>query len=106
VAKKGFGVTGVDAITDALWLPTEREMFGTASRSTSYENAANQARLEYYETAGTRTKYFIVDGDCIYWEASPEGTTSSNFAYVNYGGSAFYGQADSLRGVAPAFCVK
>jgi hypothetical protein len=37
---------GARAIQDKLWLPTEREMFGLQLYSSSYETAANQARLE------------------------------------------------------------
>jgi hypothetical protein len=126
------GGTGEDnALSDLLWLPTEREMFHEGiSRYNSHqwglrsvtddETAQNQARLEYYsggndtdldasyhtESNGKRIKYQRNGDVNWYWEASPYSGSSSSFCLVRYYGSAGTNGAVSAGGCAPAFCVK
>ena len=40
----------------------------------------------------------------LWWERSPNGSYSTDFCYVNSGGSADYNYASSARGVAFGFC--
>jgi hypothetical protein len=103
----GNGATVADIITDKLWLPTEREMFGSRTYSNSiYETAANQARLEYYGENSKRIKHKSGSSRQWYWEASPEAADASSFCAVDYAGTTANGDAGIVGGCAPAFCVK
>jgi hypothetical protein len=108
--------TDTDAMTDFLWLPTEREMFGDSYSknyeynpdyysSATYETAENQARLEYYDGNDRRKK----SGAEWYWESSPESIPnpggSAAFCTV-YNGITLSSRAALVGGVAPAFCVQ
>jgi hypothetical protein len=108
VANRGKGATGADTITDKLWLPTEREMFGVRTYSVAaYETAANQARLEYYTDDYKRKKYSGGNSEYSYWGASPYAADVSSFCVVGYSGNAYsYCGAGSAGGCAPAFCVR
>jgi hypothetical protein len=106
VANGGNGATGADSIEDLLWLPTEREMFGTRSYSNEeYETETNQARLEYYDNNSKQRK-FPSNTSNNYWQASPYPGGTTSFCLVSYDGSVSYTTASSSFGVAPAFCVK
>jgi hypothetical protein len=112
VANGGSGATGIDVITDLLWLPTAREMFGTQSYSSTQETAQNQARLEYYRATDTadnnryRVKYTGTGTVSDYWEGSPYSGNSTHFCTVSSSGSAYANSASAALGIAPAFCVK
>ncbi|MDR1094854.1 MAG: hypothetical protein LBL31_00515 [Spirochaetaceae bacterium] len=95
---------GADVVSHKLWVPTEREMMGTATYSSSGETAVNQARLEYYQTALSRIKYTGTSA-LRYWESTASGSNGARFCYVENNGSTghFDGNVDS--GVSPAFCV-
>jgi hypothetical protein len=112
VANKGSGATGLDTITDKIWLPTEWELFGANTYSWSSGNAAetdaNQGRLEFYQAAADRIKYALIGGTVTavyWWEASPCYSASNYFCYVNTNGSANYHNAVIEFGVAPAFPI-
>ncbi|GMO26715.1 MAG: hypothetical protein Pg6A_14070 [Termitinemataceae bacterium] len=101
--KGGSGASGTHTITDKLWLPTEREMFGrnTGSNST-HETDANQGRFFYYNSDAKRQKSYY------YWLASPYATLTSAFCIVYYYGDANGMEASepTYGGCAPAFAVK
>ncbi|MDR0527960.1 MAG: DUF6273 domain-containing protein, partial [Spirochaetaceae bacterium] len=102
-ANKGSGASGTHTIEDKLWLPTEREMFGSNTNSSStYETDANQGRFAYYDSDWMRAK-----STGWYWLASPWfGAMSFGFCYV-YGYDYLYSAISSnLGGCDPAFCVK
>jgi hypothetical protein len=103
----GGSATAADLIEDKLWLPTEWELFGSNTFSvTAYENASNQARLEYYTDNSTRIKYISSNVALDYWEASPR-YNSSYFSCVDAFGNNSSGRVPWDSGsVAPAFCVK
>jgi TolB-like protein len=107
IANGGQNATAADALPDWLWLPTEREMFGRNIWSNkTYETAANQARLEYYESEYRRMKY-DKGGDLMWWwEASPDAAGAGSSCYVSYGGYPNYYSAGVAGGCAPAFCVR
>jgi hypothetical protein len=98
-----------NVIEDLLWLPTERELIGDQIRSPPSETAANQARLEYYDTDAKRVKYDM-SGTAVYWyEASHlSGSygTSTFTTITSSGNSSFAYSANHAEGAAPAFCVK
>ncbi|GMO24284.1 MAG: hypothetical protein Pg6A_11390 [Termitinemataceae bacterium] len=101
VANDGILATGADTIEDKLWLPTERELFGSNSYSSStYETSANQGSLGYYNDNAARKK------SNWYWEASPGYSAASSFCRVGSTGSSISLIAAEVGGCAPAFCVK
>jgi hypothetical protein len=105
---------GTDALTDLLWLPTEREMFGSQTYSFAGETEENQARLEYYTSNGYEYRLKFLGNNSIgsaYWMSSPLSGSQSPFCSVtsvNPGSqsSAGYHSANVPYGVAPAFCVR
>ncbi|MDR1636540.1 MAG: DUF6273 domain-containing protein [Treponema sp.] len=109
IANGGGGASAADAPADRLWLPTEREMFGgNEASNTTWETAANQARLEYYESNSRRIKYDREGDRMWWWEASPSAYSGSAayFCHVHYYGLAYNYLASSVGGCAPAFCVR
>jgi hypothetical protein len=110
----------VSEIKDALWLPTEREMYQNGKDTgyndgpyseAAYETAANQARLEYYTDDASRKKLLNTEGTKWYWGASPYAAGStwsddSSFCCVYSNGIAHYDGASAVGGCAPAFCVR
>ncbi|GHU15799.1 hypothetical protein FACS1894163_03840 [Spirochaetia bacterium] len=98
-----------DQITDALWLPTEWEMFGVRTFAHNHEVQAGQARLEYYDSNWRRIKYNKDGTINVYWLASRTSLTYSNpagFVAVNPSGEIITRSPNSVVGVAPAFCVR
>jgi hypothetical protein len=94
-------------LSDQLWLPTEREMFGENTGSSStYETAAKQARLAYYDSASARIKYTDSSGEYYYWLAFAYGSTSVHFCTVLISGEPANGYAPYAYSFAPALCVK
>jgi hypothetical protein len=103
-----------EEIQDLVWLPTMREMTGdnNGGSNGTYETQANQARLEYYDTAEKRKKGLLWDtawtNNC-YWTASPStgryGTNWFCFIYAGNGNASDCSAAITF-GVVPAFCVK
>jgi hypothetical protein len=114
VSNGGDSPNNADEIVDLLWLPTEREMFGTSYSgegypfSATYETTGNQAWLEYYDSDARRYKYFNGDEPdwYWYWESSPYSGLSASFCIVSNVGYTTDLIASSAGGVAPAFCVR
>jgi hypothetical protein len=113
--KRFVSVKGAEPgeLEDLLWLPTERELFGSNTYSVSAdETEANQARLEYYDSNEKRLKFFVEDSvDIIdsyggaWWTASPA------LADVFFCGIKSDGKLDTFNsyyeyGCVPAFCVR
>jgi hypothetical protein len=114
-----YGSGSATIISDIVWLPTEREIFGDRTNSVdAAETAINQARLEYYTTDALRQKVLsppATSSFVKYWLASPVDDDSNapfTCAVSDVGGvgcgdaiaiSAHPGEA---LGFAPAFCVK
>jgi hypothetical protein len=99
----GSNATGVDPITDQLWLPTEWEMFGANIESHTYENASNQGRLGYYTDVDKREKEGVINS---YWLASPSDGDYDNIFCRSYKGGLNKTHGYAQGGFAPAFCVK
>ncbi|GHU44724.1 hypothetical protein FACS1894190_16350 [Spirochaetia bacterium] len=123
VASSGSGTSAPQTITDKLWLPTEREMFGNAytygpHSVTAVETDANQTSFtgfyttELYNGDATRKKGVagapsLPTTNYYYWLASPSiRDTWSRFCFVDYNGQANHDTASSINGCAPAFCVE
>jgi hypothetical protein len=107
VSKGGTAANpGADTITDKLFIPTEHELFGAHTYSNNQAEAATgQGRLSYYSDNASRIKYNKDNAARYHWEASPYSGSSYYFCLVNTDGSASYGIAGYVLGVAPAFCV-
>jgi hypothetical protein len=94
-----------DPVTDLLWLPTEREMFGSQTNSSAVETEENQARLEYYTGNDYRKKF--IGNNLMWWRlSSPHTGTPLWFSHVYSYGAPGRGGAGEAGGVAPAFCVQ
>jgi hypothetical protein len=105
VSKGGTAANpGYDNITDDVFIPTEYEMFGSAT----YSNATaetEQGRFSYYANNNTRIKKAKDGAAKYYWEASPYSGSATHFCIVNSSGAATSNIANNAYGVAPAFCV-
>jgi len=107
VANGGSSASGADSIVDNVFLPTEFEIFGANSGSSSiHEGSATQAYFsEYYNTNASRVKYRANGSAVVWWLASPVAAESSYFCFVDNGGSSGNGGAGNEFGIAPAFSV-
>ncbi|GHV23797.1 hypothetical protein FACS189494_12000 [Spirochaetia bacterium] len=111
VASRGNQTPEPQIITDILWLPTEREMFGGGPHSnsgppysvTNVETAENQARLTFYTDDVARKKGGAAES---YLLASPYSGSANSVVRVNNTGTSGTRGAGDVGGFAPAFCVK
>ena len=103
VAKNGNNGTLLD-VTDYLFLPAEKEIFGSATYSRS-EEAAALTQYQYYashNTANDRKK--LRDGTAkAWWLRSPNSGDANYVCYVSAGGIANSYYAYDTLGVAPCF---
>ena len=88
---------------DYLFLPAEKEVFGTNSWSIAEEaNALTQ--FAYYKNGGSTIK--SLSGSAVWWWLrSVHYSYSGNFCRVNASGGAYRGHASDSGGAAPCFCV-
>lgn len=88
---------------DYLFLPAEKEVFGTRSYSPTTEaNALTQ--FAYYKNGGNKIKSF--SGSAVWWWLRSVGYNHSDgFCLVNNSGGANGNRASSSNGAAPCFCV-
>jgi hypothetical protein len=107
VAKAYDDQSGNDAvsISDGLWLPTIRELFGSQLNSPLSETSENQARLEYYTDEDKLIKYDASGKPADWWSASPPSDDNICFRLGNDGSGRSTG-ARSPVSFAPAFCVR
>ena len=103
VAKNGNNGTLLD-VTDYLFLPAEKEIFGSATYSRS-EEAAALTQYQYYashNTANDRKK--LRDGTAkTWWLRSPLAGDTDLVCLVRSSGNANFDYADKSYGVAPCF---
>lgn len=102
------GDTTATATTDYLWIPAEKEVFGTITEGTSAQGAY-QAQYAYYAAGGDLERYSHLRQtySTEWWLRSraKSGVVIMDFCYVNdYGNLAIDIPSESL-GVAPIFCV-
>ena len=102
-ATKG-NARGTTASSDYIFLPAEKEVFGT----NTYANSTDEASLsqyEWYETAENRIKKAGAEGSAHgWWERSPYGSNTTSFCGVTSDGTASRGTASANLGVAPCGC--
>ena len=101
--------TSGQSSSNEIWLLSEMEIFGSAAQS-GY--TANQLQYDFYKgvtgwSAAPKIKYKDTSTSTavFWWERSARSSHSNNFCYVNTGGDAGYGFADSSRGFAPCLCL-
>lgn len=88
---------------DYLFLPAEKEVFGTRTYSPTVEADA-LTQFAYYKNGGSKIKSFS-GGAVIWWLRSVPYSGSSLFCFVNTsGGENLYGASHTL-GASPCFCV-
>ena len=88
---------------DYMFLPAEKEVFGTRKYSPTAEaNALTQ--FAYYKNGGSKIKNF--SGSAVWWWLrSAHYNDSTYFCYVTTAGNADSNRAPTPRGAAPCFCV-
>ena len=88
---------------DYMFLPAEKEVFGTHTDSITAEaNALTQ--FAYYKNGGSKIK--SLSGSAVrWWLRSVNYIYSSNFCSVRNTGVASYNGASGSYGAAPCFCV-
>ena len=88
---------------DYMFLPAEKEVFGTRTHSITAEaNALTQ--FAYYKNGGSKIKS-LSDSAVLWWLRSVVYNSSSHFCAVHTSGGANFNYESSLSGVAPCFCV-
>lgn len=102
-AANGSGSSSV-ASSDYFALFSEKEVFGSTSQANSSAESQN-TQLDYYKTSSNRIKR--LNGNAVaWWERSTiSGGDNRKFCRVNSDGSAYYGMANSSRGLAPFGCI-
>ena len=88
---------------DYMFLPAEKEVFGTHTYSPTVEaNALTQ--FAYYKNGGSKIK--SLSGSAVYWWLrSVPYSGSSLFCFVSTSGGEGLYRASNTTGVAPCFCV-
>ena len=88
---------------DYMFLPAEKEVFGTRSYSPEAEaNALTQ--FAYYKNGGSKTKR-LSGSAVLWWLRSVYFSDSPYFCLVHTSGDAVVNSASSTSGAAPCFCV-
>lgn len=89
---------------DYMFLPAEKEVFGTRTYSPQ-EEADNLTQFAYYKNGGSKIKS-LYDGPAVrWWLRSVYYDTSRYFCNVSPSGSVYYNGASNAYYVAPCFCV-
>ena len=87
---------------DYLFLPAEKEVFGTRSYSPPTEaNALTQ--FAYYKNGGSKIK--SLSGSAVIWWLRSVHYSSSAFCAVSPSGGASYDDSSFANGATPCFCV-
>ncbi|MDY4770277.1 MAG: DUF6273 domain-containing protein [Lachnospiraceae bacterium] len=90
---------------DYAFLPSEIEIFGSAS----YSYAGEGKQYQYFKNATAniykKPYYNSSYASGFWWERSPRIGNSSDFGFVNAGGGASYTNAADICGIAPCICI-
>lgn len=88
---------------DYMFLPAEKEVFGTRTYSPLKEGKA-LTQFAYYKNGGSKIK--SLSGSAVWWWLrSVNYNSSSHFCGVGISGGADFGTASVSHGAAPCFCV-
>ena len=98
-----YGQSTIVYSDDYLFLPAEKEVFGTRTYSPTTEaNALTQ--FAYYKSGGSKIKS-LSGSAVIWWLRSVYSNINTNFCFVSTSGGANYYGASYTYGAAPCFCV-
>lgn len=85
---------------DKLFIPSEVELFGTASLSAPGEGT----QYEYYTLRGKRVKYARSGANVEWWTRSPVVTSTTTYVRLYRSGSAYRAEPKKSSYVAAAWC--
>jgi hypothetical protein len=97
-----YKATSASYCDDNIWLLSEKEVFGSASRENS-GIASKETQLAYFANGGSTR----LVSDSWWLRSSCSSNTSGNgrFTSVSSNGSGGYGEANASNYVFPAFCI-
>ena len=99
ISKNGGKTTLLVTTKDSLFLLSEVEVFGSSSNSLSGEGT----QYDYYKAGNSTVKNF--NGSAYdWWERSPSTGSTRYYCVVKSTGSSINANANTIRGVAFAFC--
>ena len=91
--------------SDLIWLPREKEIFGTRTYAASAEDA-EASQFAIFATAAKRIKTMGTNGAATYWWlSSPSVSYSTYFCGVYASGAAGYNNASYANGLVPCFHI-
>lgn len=90
-----------NTITDTLWLPSYRELFGGAANGFGSEGT----QYAFYAAGNSKIKKDANGTACNWWTRSPTGSNAKFFATAGSGASAEYWVSMSTVHYAPGFCI-
>ena len=96
----GRASTTIVTTADKLFLPSQVELFGTASLSAPGEGT----QYPYYATGANRLKYTRAGTNVEWWTRSPVVTSNYNYVRLYASGSAYSAAATGTSYVAAAWC--
>lgn len=96
----GSASTTIITTADKLFIPSEVELFGTASFSAPGEGT----QYEYYTLSGKRVKYARSGANVEWWTRSPVVTSTTTYVRLYRSGSAYRAVPTTNSYVAAAWC--
>lgn len=101
----GSQSTTLQNATDKIWLPREKEIFGSTTYAVATE-AATANQFDIFATAAQRVKTLGSAGSAAsWWESSPDVSNSTVFCFATSSGTASGNNASSAYGVVPCFHI-
>lgn len=88
---------------DYMFLPAEKEVFGSRTYSPT-EEADALTQYAYYKNGGSKIKNYNSSAS-YWWLRSARSSDSYSFCIVNHSGSASGSYAQLAQGAAPCFCI-
>lgn len=95
----GLKSSNINTTADKLFLLSEIEIFGSVSYSMSGEGT----QYDYYKAGNSTVKKWN-GSETVWWERSPNASSSARFCIVRNTGNAYYTSASFARSVAFGFC--
>ena len=96
----GSANTTIITTADKLFIPSEAELFGTASLSAPGEGT----QYPYYATGANRLKYARSGTNVEWWTRSPVVTSTSNYVRLYRSGNAYSAAPKDNSYIAAAWC--
>ena len=96
----GSASTTIVTTVDKLFIPSETELFGTASLSAPGEGT----QYPYYTTGANRRKYARSGANVEWWTRSPVVTSTTTYVRLYQSGSAYRAEPKKNSYVAAAWC--